>query len=398
MGSLKLLHIGDMHIDYDPKYKIKIEHSLNQIIGYCRANEINAVIIPGDIWHREQSYSDSSGVPMLVGFLKELSKLVGSIFIAKGNHDKQGSIELLHQLEKNVYATEVPVVLGVFREKEEIIYLDLLRSDFQEIAQDSKQPEFITNLIPYPTKSTFITDTSIDTNNQNFENIFDNLLIALGMINNKFSCPKVMGFHGNVQGARLSNGQTLGQDLIISPKSLQKANCDYYALSHIHLQQEITPNMIYAGGIANFNWGETEQKSIQAVKFENGHMEIERILLKGTRPMIEVKAEFKDGKFVYDNHIPENAEVRFRYRINEDEAKVLTNDKIEELKKQIGDDKDIRMDKEIVPTVRESRSEKIMDARGLTAEVEEYANVVSSEITNSIRKKIAIVEEMAAQL
>lgn len=396
---IKILATGDWHVDADSKNQ-KLKHSLDQIVDYLTNNKIDYFIHSGDMYDTPRMFKEGSGVELVFEYLRKISKLVKYMVITRGNafHDAASSISLLHKIELNVLAFENPVILGFFKEREETTYLDLLRSDYQKIAQESLQPEIIINMVPYPTKQAFITDQSIDVNNQNFGEVFDNLMMALGMINNKFSCAKIMGFHGNVQGARLSNGQTLGQqDLIISPHSLQKANCDYYALSHIHLWQEILPNMIYSGSIHNKNWGETEQKSFQVVKFEGGQMEIERVMLKGTRPMIEVKAEFKDGKLVYDTDIPENAEVRVRCKITEDETNLLTDEKIEELTKQLGADKEVRFDTEVVPTQRESRSEIIMDAKTLEDEVTEYARITGYDITKSILSKIDVVKQKAAE-
>ncbi|MDQ7818706.1 MAG: hypothetical protein RDU14_16895 [Melioribacteraceae bacterium] len=397
---LKILSTGDWHSYSETKNQNKLRCSLDQMVDYLSKNKIDYLVHSGDMYEKLLMFKANSGVDLVFEYLRKIARFVKYVVIVKGNefHDPTGGISLLHKIEPNILAFENPVILGFFKEGKETTYLDLLRSDYQKIAQESLQPEIIINMIPYPTKQAFITDQSIDVNNQNFGEVFDNLMIALGMINNKFSCAKVMGFHGNVQGARLSNGQTLGQqDLIISPHSLQKANCDYYALSHIHLWQEILPNMIYSGSIHNKNWGETEQKSFQVVKFENGEMQIERVMLKGTRPMIEVKAEFKDGKLVYDTEIPENAEVRVRCKITEDETNLLTDEKIEELTKQLGADKEIRFDREVVPTQRESRSEIIMDATTLEQEVTEYARITGYDITKSILSKIDIVKQKAQE-
>ncbi|MHB8840978.1 MAG: metallophosphoesterase family protein [Candidatus Aquicultor sp.] len=399
-NKIKILATGDWHSCSETKNQNKLRHSLDQMVDYLSKNPTDYLVHSGDMYEKLLMFKGNGGVDLVFEYLRKMARFVKYVVIVKGNefHDPTGSISLLHKLEPNILAYEQPVILGFFKEKEETTYLDLLRSDYQKIAQESLQPEIIINMVPYPTKQAFITDQSIDVNNQNFGEVFDNLMIALGMVNNKFSCAKVMGFHGNVQGARLSNGQTLGQqDLIISPQSLLKAACNYYALSHVHMWQEILWNMIYSGNTGNRNWGETEQKSFQVVKFEDGQMEIERVLLKGTRPMIEVKAEFKNGKLVYDTEIPENAEVRVRCKITEDETNLLTDEKIEELTKQLGADKEVRFDPEVVPTQRESRSEIIMDAKTLEDEVAEYARITGYEVTKSILSKIDIIKQKAAE-
>lgn len=389
MKQLKVLHLGDLHIDHDPKFKNKIKSSLDQVIEYCKEIKINAVIIPGDIWHRKQSYSNLSGVPFALEFFHKLSRLVDFVFITKGNHDDIGSIELLHQLEKNVYAYEYPVVLAV-KGKETI---DLLRDNCENSIVD-----YIVTLIPYPTKASLLIEDSIDNNNANFLDKFEQIFEHIGDILSDYNCPAILGFHGNISGSRLSTGQTLmGQDIIVSPSTLEKAKQDYYALNHIHLYQEIKPNMFYAGGIANFNWGETEQKSFQVVTFEDNEMSVERVMLTAARPMVKLDAEYYEGDLITEagdlfDYVPENGEFRIRIKVNESNRNLITEDTIDHIKNVFG--QDVKIEFNIVPVERESRSEKIMSCRTLIDEVKEYAEVINQPVNGTVEKKVAEIQEV----
>jgi DNA repair exonuclease SbcCD nuclease subunit len=391
MKDFKFIHIGDVHIDSDPKFKSKVEASLNQILDYCREIKVNAVIIPGDVWHKRQSYSNSSGVPFFINYLRELSKVVDFIFITKGNHDDPGSISLLNQLEKNIYAYEYPVCLGVYDyvmdDNSEII-IDLLRNQAQ-----NEKIDYIVSLVPYPTKSNFIFEDSIDNNNAEFIKKFEEIFELIGDRTAEYKCPKILGFHGNVSGSRLSTGQTLAsQDIIVTPSTLEKAKHDYYALNHIHLRQEIKPAMIYAGGIANFNWGEVEQKSFEILDFVDGLMKIETIPFTSARPMIKVETDFIDGDFLFDSPIYDiSCEYRVRITIKENERSLITDDKIQKLKEHFGED--VKIEFNIIPVERESRSEQIMHCKTLLDEVKEYATVTEQPINGTIEKKVAVLQE-----
>jgi len=410
MKTIKVAHIGDMHIDYDQRYKDKIQPSLDQIINYCKEIKVNAVVIPGDLTHRKQSYSNSSGVPMLLDFLKELSRLVDFVFITKGNHDEPGSIALLHQLEPNIYAYEYPVCLAAFNfGSNRLRIYDILRdNEFKE-----SHPDYIVSLIPYPTKSMFLSDTSIDNNNADFVQKFEQVFELIGDITQPYTCPKILGAHLNVVGSRLSSGQTLqSQDIMVAPLTLEKANADYYALNHIHLRQEIKPNMIYAGGIANFNWGETEQKSFEVIDCGknilvgspnyNGHkfpMTTEQIFFASARPMIKLEVEYIDNNFwseagkLFDFQFY-GEECRIRITVKENERNLITEDKIAEIKKHFSED--VKIEFNIVPTERESRSEKIMNCKTLVDEVCEYAQVVGEPVHNGFLTKVAQIQEEVA--
>lgn len=392
MKALRFIHLADMHLDAEPKKKAKAELSLNQILVYCENVKVNAVIVAGDVFDKKQSFSRNSAVPIALKFFHKLSRLVDFVFITAGNasHDEPGSIELLHQIEPNVYAYEYPVVLtiGAFGA------IDILRVD--NPFHSPENVDYIVTLVPYPTKASLLIEDSIDNNNANFLDKFEQIFEHIGNVTLNYNCPKLLAFHGNVQGSRLSTGQTLvSQDIMVAPSTLERALHDYYALGHIHLFQEITPNKFYSGSIYNKSWGETEQKSFQVITFEDSTMNVERIMLTSARPMVTIDAELVDGEFVWDksllNDETKYAEFRFRCKIKENERNLITDEKIEQLKDHFGGDTKIEFN--IVPVERESRSEKIMECKGLIDEVIEYAKIVKHPVHNGITTKVAQLQE-----
>lgn len=384
--QITVLNTGDWHLSSEEAKYTKAVHSLDQIVSYVQDNPVDYIKIDGDLWDLPQrdpyyeSKKEGRGVALARHYLPLLARMVRYVLIGKGNahHDATQSISKLHQLwADNILAYEYPVVLGFENDK----YYDLFRN--QELLQTAN-PEIIIPLMPYPNKSMLMEyHKSIDESNKEFGEIFDGLMTAFGVINSKFKCPKVLGFHGNVQGARLSNGQSLlGQDIIISPHSLLKAKCDFYNLAHIHLPQWIIENVMgYCSSIYNKDWGETEQKYFTITRFDvkdDGEykMEVERVPIAGVKPMVDVKAEWKDGQLIYDK--PEgDCEVRVKFDIPESEQELLTTDKLEQLKKDLGGD--VKIVKNTIPNQRLSRSEKIMSVTTDEEEVEEWVNVMLDE-------------------
>ena len=404
MKTLKFLHTGDWHLDAAPYNIKKAESSLQQLVEYCENNKVDAIINTGDIWEKAQvdPFYDSdkgNGVKLAIKYLRRLSKLVDFIFIVKGNnsHDPAGSINKLHQLKPNIYAYEYPVCLGIFSDGH--AYPDYGVGDLLRMKEILESPEYIISLIPYPTKSSFISEDSIDNNNANFIEKFEQIFDQIGDITQPYTCPKLLAFHGNVVGSRLSSGQSLvSQDIMVAPSTLQKANADYYALGHIHLRQEVAPNMVYSGSIYNKNWGETEQKSFEVVEFNTSETQSSYKLsdhnpyhLDSARPMITVEAEFKNGNFTGFDPIQPNSEIRLRCKINENERNLITDEKIAGLKGYFGED--VKIELNIVPTERESRSEQIMNCRTLIDEVKEYASVINEQINGTIETKVAQLQE-----
>lgn len=403
MKTLRFIHTADWHSDSDQKKQEKLAASLSQILEYVKNNNVNALIHAGDIWEKKQSYALNSGVPMVINYLKDISKYVDYIFITKGNnsHDEPGSVALLHRLEPNIYAYEYPVVLGISKG----MITDLLRQDVLDDAI-----HYIVSLVPYPQKSGFITNTSIDNNNNDFLEKFEQIFELIGDVTQDYTCPKILGFHGNVVGSRLSSGQSLvSQDIMVAPSTLEKAKADYYALGHIHLRQEIRPYMIYAGSIYNKSWGETEQKSIEVIEFPSKNLDFMnsfQIPLSSAKPMITVNLHFTNSKFEFDAGEDEEltgiqfAEFRVRVDVKENERSLITDESIGYLKSVYGNDAKIEIT--TLPAARESRSEVIMSCRTLADEVTEYGIVSKADVLvtgevdllkPSILEKIALVEE-----
>jgi hypothetical protein len=416
---MRVLHVGDIHLDYEPKINKKVCDSLDQIVKYVEENETDIIVIPGDLNNKRQKepYYDSInneglGIKKIKEYLTKLSSLVRILIISSGNaaHDEKGSIAIWHQYKPNIYAYEHPVLLALYDEEKEIKVIDLLRTEpdlLEEMAEAKTKPIATISMIPYPTKSLLAREVSIDQTNQEFSILFDGLMDVIGLINNKFTCPKILGFHGNVLGCRLSNGQNLlGQDIIIAPVSLRKSNCHYYALNHIHMFQEIEDNIWYAGSVASLNWGELEKKYfVEIITDKEKVVSKRKIELIAARPMVEVKAKFTEGKLIYDRNIPANAEVRFKFDVAENETNLISDELLEEVKTVCGND--VIIDKNIVPVQRESRSEAIMQATTLADEFIEYTKVIGEVVTeikiidgqekevlkSSLAKKLELIEQ-----
>jgi DNA repair exonuclease SbcCD nuclease subunit len=207
---------------------------------------------------------------------------------------------------------------------------------------------------------------------------------------------------------------------MVAPFTLYQAKVDYYALGHIHMPQMVAPSMYYSGSLYNCNWGETEQKSFNVVEFceesydnflreEPYKPKVEIIPLVSARPMITLDMDFHESavEMIMSNRqnlstseidaiTNSKAEIRLKIKIKENDRKLLTDTYIEELKNSWGED--VKIDWNIIPSERESRSENIMNCKSLTDEVKEYASVVNEEVTDSMIEKILKIQgrEVAA--
>jgi len=389
---MKLIHIADLHISHKSELQHKAARSLAQLIDYCSINPIDGVIIAGDVWDSPQTFGSESGVKLGFDFLRAIAQKVKFVFVIKGNnaHDNPQSIALLHQLKHNIFAYEYNVALGIAFH-DELKIADLLREEI------NFEPEIIIHGLPYPTKQNIfssLNSNSIDVQNSNFIDIYERILIQHGLISDKYNgIPKITVFHGNVSGAKLSNGQTLiGQDIILPDAILRHTNANYYALGHIHLPQCVAADMYYSGSIYNKDFGEMEQKYFTVIDFQGEQYELEHIPFK-SRPMVVIDAEFVNGELIYSNGlIPASAEIEIKFRIvvKENERALLTSKFFEDIKQKFGED--VKIETKIIPVERNARSENIIAVKTLVDEVVEYAKVVGEDITDGLLDKVRQLE------
>jgi len=382
---MKFIHIADIHADGETVKSERLKKSLSEIQNYLEKDNIDFVIIAGDVWERQQTFNGNSGAMEILNFLDAISRKTKKIFILKGNnhHDNEGSISLLHQYRPNIHAYEHPVMLAVNNSYVE----DILQNDYINFV-----PDYIISLIPYPTKANIalgLTTTNIDNQNAETATLFRNIFDLIGTkAEKRIYTPHILGFHGNVIGAQLSNGQPLiGQELKFHAEILQLAKADYYALGHIHLRQEIAPNMIYSGSIYNCNWGETETKSFELVTVTDKNVTHKPIVFQSARPMqkIEIKPEEIDNVIEV---LPE-AYLKIVLTVDENEKKL-----IEGYKKRIeaiyGTEATLQIN--IMPAQRETRSEEIITAKSVMDEFLAYAKAVAEIVTDKHKEKINLIE------
>jgi DNA repair exonuclease SbcCD nuclease subunit len=384
---IKGIHTGDWHLDKDSKRQKKAEEVLTQMEDYVVKNNIEFMFNGGDVFESKQHFNKNSGVDQAQRWLIRFSEKMKAVFIIKGNesHDNTGSIRMLNGLRPNIYAVESPAILAV-REDGSLIK-DLMDGDTEE------EPYLIVEMMPYYDKQTLMGAT-IDENNRNFEEAFRNIMIAFGLRVKKYNCPKVMMFHGNMEGAVLSTGQTIiGQDIVIPVETLLLAGADYYALNHIHKRQPLRYNVWYSGQGYNKNYGEIEPTGMIRVDL-GGEVKPEVVLFSCSRPMMTVEAEYIDGEVVLKEEVPENTEIRIKLTIKENDRVSFTAEKKEELKRLYGED--LKIDFNIIPLVKEGRSEKIMHCKTPIEELIEYGEVRGVPATESILEKARkIIEGIA---
>ncbi len=133
---------------------------------------------------------------------------------------------------------------------------------------------------------------------------------------------RLLAGHFDCRGAVTSAGQPLaGGGLTVSLGDLALARPDAVVMSHIHKPQEwddIGVPAIYCGSNYRTKHGESEEKSIVDLTYENGRFHFCRVITPA-RAMHEVKATWQDGALLVHNAPPEDevpqSDVRLVYQV-----------------------------------------------------------------------------------
>jgi DNA repair exonuclease SbcCD nuclease subunit len=183
-----------------------------------------------------------------------------------------------------------------------------------------------------------------------------------------------------------------GQEVMISKHDLDLVGADYYALGHIHLNQELRNNMWYAGSIYHHDFGETEEKYFNVVDIEQGQVSVrrERII---TRPLsLHIITIGTDGVIIRDESKANDwhgADLRVRVHLSQEQVG-LTSD--EEIIKHFPGAATYHIQRIVTPEER-VRSENISLAKTLRSRLIEWACTIDKILPAAVLTK---ADEMEA--
>jgi len=385
---MKILHTADWHWS---EHKLdRCLRSADFIIDRVRAIRPDLHVIAGDYWDKRQVLSSASAVLPALDIMKTLASISPTVIIL-GNyaHDLPGSLGIFDNLYTPypIYVTERAESILLYQSKhgkpDRFEYYPL-NEDSEVSAQDA---DAILHLFPYPNKSQFLAKRnglSIEETNQILCDEIRKIFLGFAAANDGLRCPKIFVGHCNVLEAKLSSGQTLiGQDIMISKHDLNLVGADYYALGHIHLNQEIEPHMWYSGSIYHHDFGETEAKYLNVVEIEKGRVEVAREEIP-SRPLALHEVIFDSGK---NTILDENTEVdwidsdlRIRIHLGQEQSSLLSD---EEITRKYPGAATYKIERIIIPEER-IRSDGISHARTLRERLIEWGRAIEKSIPDEV--------------
>lgn len=282
---MRFLHISDIHLGkllfQQNLLEIQID-LLNQIIDYLVDNDIDVLIMAGDIYDR--SVPSNEAIEALNDFLSSLIlKHHKKVLMIAGNHDS---------------ATRLSFASGLL--KQEGLYIEAF-------VQDEMKPVVIDGvnfyLLPFfkPSYIRYLyNDESIVTYQDAFAAYMKRQKINLDETNILITHQFIAGNKEVIKSESEAVLSVGGSEII--DVSLVK-QFDYVALGHIHAPQQISRDTIrYSGSLMRYSFDEVKQKkSIVDVSIANKKVTCQLVELKPKQDLIKITGYF-DEVMNYDNN------------------------------------------------------------------------------------------------
>lgn len=282
---MRFLHISDIHLGkllfQQNLLEIQID-LLNQIIDYLVDNDIDVLIMAGDIYDR--SVPSNEAIEALNDFLSSLIlKHHKKVLMIAGNHDS---------------ATRLSFASGLL--KQEGLYIEAF-------VQEEMKPVVIDGvnfyLLPFfkPSYLRYLyNDESIITYQDAFAAYMKRQKINPDKTNVLITHQFIAGNKEVIKSESEAVLSVGGSEII--DVSLVK-QFDYVALGHIHAPQQISRDTIrYSGSLMRYSFDEVKQKkSIVDVSIANKKVTYQLVELKPKQDLIKITGYF-DEVMNYDNN------------------------------------------------------------------------------------------------
>lgn len=254
---MKVLATADWHIR--DKSIEESEKCLNFLCG--KAQEVDLVIIAGDIFDSRDIKLDSKSAKLVIKTISELADLC-PVAIVTGTTSHDGSAPEILRYARGKYDVHVSSM------PEQIYMIGEYLYDRPGIG--NTKADAVLTLIPTPTKQFFGSDADIQTSNEQISQAMNGLFAGFGAKAADYPrVPHLLVGHWQVSGCKLSTGQVLtGQDISISVDQMSFTNASAHLLGHIHMPQQLGDRTFYSGSLYPLSWGENHEHGFFVHEFD----------------------------------------------------------------------------------------------------------------------------------
>lgn len=284
---MKFAHLSDLHLGkYLNQYSLMEdqEYILKQIIQRIREQDVDVVLVSGDIYDR--AVPPGEAVALFDDFLSELAEDQRKVCIISGNHDSP---------ERIAFASRLIAASGVYLSP-------VYQGEIQPVRlEDSYGPVNI-YMLPF-IKPVHVRHFFPE---EEIHSYTDAVRFAITHMNVDGRERNVLLAHQFVTGATRSDSEDISVGGLDNVDADVFDHFDYVALGHLHRAQNVGTNKIrYCGTPLKYSFSECkDEKTVTIVELGNKEdIMIDTVPLVPLRDMIELEGEFREvvSALFYEN-------------------------------------------------------------------------------------------------
>ena len=283
-SKMKLLHLADLHLGKIVKDFNMVDdqrYMLNKVIELIKSENIDAVMIAGDVYDR--SIPSEDAVQLFDDFIYELTEIPVKVFLISGNHDSD---------ERLNFGSRIFVEKGVFfaAKYEGNLYKKTLEDEFGPINF------YLMPFIKAAQVRAFFPDSEIKNYDDAVRTVLKNSDINTDERNIILAHQFVAGRSGEIALSGSEGVATKHVGLVEQIGFDVFDDFDYAALGHIHKAQAVGREEVrYSGTLLKYHVDEVDDvKSVPIVTIgEKGSVSIEFKEIKPKREMRLLKGTLK---------------------------------------------------------------------------------------------------------
>ena len=301
---MKILHLADLHIGkiiFEQSLLEDQEYMLNKIIEKIKAENIDAILIAGDVYDRSIPQADA--IDLLDRFLNILIKeLKKKVFIIAGNHDSKERLGFGNKIFEN----------------EGLFISSKYEGKIKKVELQDEYGKLNIYMLPFikPIEVKKYFDDESLSYNETIKKIIEKENINEAERNIILTHQFVTAIGEEVERTE-SEVLTLGGTDNVDISNYNKF--DYVAIGHVHRPQRIGRDTArYAGTMLKYSFSEVNhKKTMPIIDFkEKGNIDIKLVELKPLRDMREIKGPIEK---LIENYEEENANDYIRAIITNEE-------------------------------------------------------------------------------
>ena len=284
---MKFLHISDLHIGKIVNDFSMLEDQrfiLDQITGMAVANEVDAIVIAGDIYDR--AIPPGEAVTLFDDFLTGLVMKKIRVIMISGNHDSPERISFLEKIldSRGVY------IAGVMKDA-------LTRVRMEVKAGETRETEFV--LLPFVKSA----KAGASSSSEAVEKLLDGYWTEeraqqeAGQQKNRVLVTHFFVTDGGREPELSDSETTIHVGGLDNVEASLLSGFDYVALGHIHKSQQIGDHPVwYAGAPLKYSFGETAQTkcALLVTMGDDGLCCVQRLSLNPLRQFRKIRGSLKE--------------------------------------------------------------------------------------------------------